>query len=258
MTESYSIITETPGIGASREQLSMLYTRYRFASEYCRGKDVLEVACGSGQGLGYLAKVAKSLVGGDIDENNLRMASEHYRNRGLDIRKLDAHRLDFPDASFDVVILFEAIYYLSDPQKFLLECRRVLRKGGLIIISSVNREWKDFNPSPFSTRYFSASELHDMMGKFCNDVKLLASFPAHNASVRGQLISWVKRIAIRLHLIPNSMKGKVFLKRIFMGKLTPLPAEVTDGMATYKEPTFIDPTLPQSAYKMLYAIGSVS
>ena len=56
------------------EQLQIIYARYRFASELCDDKEVLEVACGSGQGPGCLAKKAKRVVGGDIDENNLSFA----------------------------------------------------------------------------------------------------------------------------------------------------------------------------------------
>lgn len=55
----YSTVTEIPGNKISKEQLTRLYHRYHFASLFCKGKDVLEVACGGGMGLGYLAKFAK-------------------------------------------------------------------------------------------------------------------------------------------------------------------------------------------------------
>ena len=104
----------------------MLYTRYHLASQFSSGKDVLEVACGAGIGLGYLAKRARKAVGGDYSESLLRCVQSHYRSR-VPLLRLDAHQLPFGDGSFDTVLLFETIYYLAEPGKFLDECSRVLR-----------------------------------------------------------------------------------------------------------------------------------
>jgi 2-polyprenyl-3-methyl-5-hydroxy-6-metoxy-1,4-benzoquinol methylase len=65
LATDYCTVTELPGSNATKEQLARLYHRYHFAAGFCEGKDVLEVACGAGQGLGYLARKAKSVVGGD-------------------------------------------------------------------------------------------------------------------------------------------------------------------------------------------------
>src|ERR1039458_7769137 len=91
----YSTITERPGDGAHREQLSALITRYHFAAAQCGGKDVLEVCCGAGIGLGYLAREARSVVGGDIDPLNLSYARKYFRDRkNIQVTELDA--LDTP------------------------------------------------------------------------------------------------------------------------------------------------------------------
>jgi ubiquinone/menaquinone biosynthesis C-methylase UbiE len=106
----YEQVTEIPGLGATREQMSMLYTRYRTAAAFCEGKDVLQVACGAGQGLGYLAAKACRVVGGDYTARLLNLARSHYRDR-IPLVRLDAHKLPFRDQTFEVVILYEAIYY---------------------------------------------------------------------------------------------------------------------------------------------------
>ncbi|MGH2400581.1 MAG: class I SAM-dependent methyltransferase, partial [bacterium] len=107
MSQGYTTVTEVPGSGATREQLAMLYTRYHFAATHCAGKDVLEVACGPGIGLGYLGRSARVVVGGDYDETMLQTAHAHYRDRARVLR-LDAHTLPFAGRAFDVIILFEA------------------------------------------------------------------------------------------------------------------------------------------------------
>ena len=254
MVTDYTIVTETPGIKASKEQLARLYQRYHFALSFCRDKEVLEVACGAGQGLGYLAKVAKRMVGGDIDENNLRFAREHYQGRdNIELHWLDAHDLPFPDKSFDVVILYEAIYYLAHPDIFLDQCHRIIKKGGMLIICTVNKDWPDFNPSPYSTRYFSADELYQLLNERFFNVKLYGAFETATDSLKDKITSIMKRTATSLNMIPRSMKGKEIFKRIFFGKLVPLPAEIEEGMAEYISPVPIPGDSPNSQYKVIYA-----
>jgi ubiquinone/menaquinone biosynthesis C-methylase UbiE len=232
----------------------MLYTRYKTAAAFCEGKAVLEVACSSGQGLGYLAKRARRVVGGDYTAQVLQLARCHYGGN-IPLLRLDAHALPFPARSFDVVILYEAIYYLSRPEQFLEECCRILRDGSVLLICTVNKEWADFNPSPFSTRYFSAKELSDLLQKHQFQVELYGAFPVAKGSTKDAVVSFIKRTAMALHLMPNTMKGKESLKRIFFGKLVPLPPEVVDGMADYAPPVPLSSDSQDSQYKVLYAVA---
>ncbi|MDP2168346.1 MAG: class I SAM-dependent methyltransferase [Thermodesulfovibrionales bacterium] len=252
---SYGGVTETPDTRGSSEQIARLYTRYRFASGFCEGKDVLEVACGAGIGLGYLARHARRVVGGDIDENNLRYARQTYTGKhNIEICLMDAQSLPFGGGVFDAMILYEAIYYLQDAEKFVSEAHRVIRKGGVLLVCTVNKDWPGFNPSPYSHRYFSSDELFGLLkaGGF-SDIALYGDCPATPATLKGKLISGIKRAAVALHLIPKTMKGKELLKRIFFGKLRPLPPEIDDGIAEYTPPRPIDAALPNRDFKVLFA-----
>jgi hypothetical protein len=51
------------------------------------------------------------------------------------------------------------------------------------------------------------------------------------------------------------MKGKETLKRIFFGKLTPLPHEIQDGMTEYTPPVRIPHDFPVHDFKVLYALA---
>lgn len=254
MVHDYTTVTELPGAAASPEQLSMLYTRYAYAAGFCEGKEVLEVACGAGLGLGYLAKKATRVVGGDFTEPLLRVA-RHYYGEAMPLVRLDAHALPFRDRRFDVIILYEAIYYLAGPGQFVKECRRVLRDGGVLLICTVNRGWSDFNPSPFRTHYFSAGELSDLLREHRFQVELHGAFPVVNGSVKDTVVSFLKRAAVTLHLMPKTMKGKELLKRIFFGKPVPLPAKVEEGMAAYSRPAPLSSDSSDSRYKVLFALA---
>lgn len=241
----------------THEQLERMYTRYRFASEFCVGKDVLEVACGTGQGLGYLARQARSVTAGDLDERMVSHARDHYKD-SIEVRQFDAHNLPFGDGSFDVVILYEAIYYLAHPEGFIEEACRVLRDGGILIIGTVNKDWPGFNPSPYSNRYFSANELYALLKRKSFEVKLFADCPANTDGFKGRLIGAIKKTAVRLHLIPKTMKGKEKLKRLFFGKLIPLPPEITDDLGVaYSPPVSISHDSPNIPYKVLFAVGHI-
>lgn len=252
---SYAPVTELPGSGATDEQLRMLAARYRLAVELAAGRDVLEVACGPGIGLGYLARGARRVVGGDIDDRLLLAARRHYGGR-IPLVRLDAQVLPFGGGTFDAVVLFEAVYYLHDPGRFLAECRRVLRPGGVVLISTVNRDWRGFNPSPHSTRYFSADELRALLEGQGFAAELFGGFPAAAATVRAKALTLARDAAVRLRLIPRTMRGKERLKRLVYGRLVPLPAELTDGPPSPR-PVPLDGHGPVPEFKILYAVGRV-
>ena len=62
---------------------------------------------------------------------------------------------------------------------------------------------------------------------------------------------------VSLHLIPKTMKGKELLKRIFSGKLIPLPPEITDDMAEYIPPVPIPFDTPNFEFKVIYAVAQL-
>ncbi|HPP52408.1 MAG TPA: class I SAM-dependent methyltransferase [Thermoguttaceae bacterium] len=255
-TADYTGVTELPGNLAHKEQLSILMTRYHWAAQYARDREVLEAACGAGQGLGYLRRTARRVVGGDIDPNNLTYAEASYRGRtGIELQQFDAQEMPFDDGSFDLVLLFEAIYYLPHPERFFAEAHRVLRPQGQVLVSSVNCQWPGFNPSPYSVRYYTAKELAALAEEAGFGVQMWVGFPDRADSLRRRAIRALRRAAAALRLIPKTMRGKAWLKRLFYGPLQPVPPELCDGLAQPEPLTPITPSTPISLYKMLYLLG---
>jgi SAM-dependent methyltransferase len=251
----YTLITETPGLKATAEQAERLYHRYCFSRQFVNGNDVLEIACGSGIGLGYLSGRAKRVAGIDIEEKNVAKARAYYRGRPMiEARVMDAHKLRYPDESFDIALLHEALYYLNDPAMFVAESSRVLRPAGRLVISTVNRCWRDFHPSPFAQRYFSIAELYDLLRPHFSEISLYGAFPAETGGIGG-MVSFLKRGAVRFNLIPGSLRARAYLKRIFIGRLKPLPEEVFEEMAQYIPPSRIRFGSTDGEYKIIYAVA---
>ena len=63
----------------------------------------------------------------------------------------------------DIIILFEAVYYLENISRFLHEVKRVLRPNGELLLSTANCNLYDFNPSPFSVQYYGSKDLYDLL-----------------------------------------------------------------------------------------------
>ncbi len=105
------------------------------------GMRVLDVATGRGAVLIPAAERAGAggaVVGIDLSEAMVQAAREEAARRGLaaDVRVMDAERLDFPDASFDRVLCGFGVMFFPDLPQALAECRRVLRPGGRIGVST--------------------------------------------------------------------------------------------------------------------------
>lgn len=250
----YSPVIEKVGDWVTQEALSMLYTRYRFAAEFCRGKRLLEVACGEGVGLSFLAKHAAHAVGADITGELLNRGRQVSKG-ALSLLRLNAEALAFCGASRDVIVCYEAIYYIEQPGRFLRECRRVLAPQGRVLLCTVNPEWPDFNPSLHSRRYYSTQQLASLLKDAGFHAEVFGAFPLAQAAPWIACVSWLKRLAVAWHLIPYTMSGKRLLKRLFLGKLVSFPATLEEGMADYAQPVPIAHNQAITTYKILFAVG---
>jgi ubiquinone/menaquinone biosynthesis C-methylase UbiE len=250
----YSEVTELVGARGSRAQFARMCQRYQFAAGFCAGKEVLEVACGAGQGLGFLARRAKRVVGMDVDEGILAMPRERYGKR-IEIRQGNAEALPFADQSFDVVLLLEAIYYLRQPQSFIAEAKRVLRSGGILFVCSANKDLPDFNPSPFSNCYYGPPELSSLFEANGFSAQYFGGDPVGPQSLRSWAFQTIKRAAVKLELVPKTMRGKEPLKRLFFGPLVELPDEVPEKGPPQAAPIAIPSHLPDRRHRVLYAVA---
>lgn len=105
----------------------------RWIREHCRGKDVFEMACGSGGYALRIGPLARSTLAADIAPRTIALAIEQAAQRGLgraiEYRVLDCEQTGLPDASFDVICEGGALHHMDAPVVFR-EAARLLRPGG--------------------------------------------------------------------------------------------------------------------------------
>lgn len=237
----------------------MMYTRYHVAAELARGKRVLEVACGSGQGLGLVGGAAARVVAGDVSDALLRRAHAQYAARVPFVR-FGADALPFTSDTFDLVLLFEASYYVPDTDGAFREMARVLAPGGTALLVSANPERPDFIRSPHSVHYHTADQFRAALERVGLMVTVEGAFPLAGGSrgvgsrLAGRTVFLARRALEALGLVPKTLRGRTRLKRIVYGRLLEIPAEVPDGFGRLAPRVPLLPG-PVTGYKVIYVTG---
>ncbi len=105
------------------------------------GTDVLDVGTGTGivaLKAAALMNTSRKVMAVDLSEGMLTIARGKALDRNLadrvEFRAMDAEQLEFPDASFDVVVSMFALHHFPNPERALSEMYRVLRPGGIVSI----------------------------------------------------------------------------------------------------------------------------
>jgi ubiquinone/menaquinone biosynthesis C-methylase UbiE len=189
--------------------------RYVFASNYTKNKIVLDNACGTGYGAWYMLKKgdAKEVVGVDISEDAINYAKNNYTDENISFICADAADLPFSKKYFDVVVSFETIEHLKDNEKFLSECNRVLKNGGIFICSTPNKKiyspYSEVPLNPFHIREFYPQEFYELISKYFTNIDL---YGQHN-------INLIKRSVFRFgrkmsSIIPNGDAVRTVIKSI--------------------------------------------
>ena len=154
--------------GAAGEIWYEHWHRYQFVSSMVAGREVLDVACGEGYGAALIARHAARVTGADITPAAIAHARARYAvHSNLEFVEADCAALPFPDASFDAVVSFETIEHIAAQEAFLDESRRVLRPGGILVLSCPNKaEYSDkrAHVNAFHVRELYRDELAALIG----------------------------------------------------------------------------------------------
>ncbi|MCL7465908.1 bifunctional 2-polyprenyl-6-hydroxyphenol methylase/3-demethylubiquinol 3-O-methyltransferase UbiG [Phaeovulum sp. NW3] len=110
------------------------------------GLRLLDIGCGGGLLSEPMARLGATVVGADAAERNIPVARLHAEQSGLDIdyRHTTAEAMAAAGERFDVVLNMEVVEHVADPQGFITTCQELLKPGGLMICSTLNRNPKSW------------------------------------------------------------------------------------------------------------------
>jgi 2-polyprenyl-6-hydroxyphenyl methylase/3-demethylubiquinone-9 3-methyltransferase len=130
------------------------------------GLRLLDIGCGGGLLSEPMARLGAEVVGADAAEGNIPVARVHAEKSGLDIdyRHTTAEAMAEAGESFDVVLNMEVVEHVADPLAFLTACRQLLKPGGLMICSTINR-----NPKSFAMAILGAEHVMRWLPKGTHD-----------------------------------------------------------------------------------------
>lgn len=157
-----------PGL-TSNYMFKQALARYQFAKKFIKNKNVLDAACGTGY----------ATIGTGIDNNPeaITFAQRHYQAKYV---VGDILNMPFKNHFFDVVTSFETIEHV-DANKFLLEIKRVLKKNGILILSTPCKNGP--SNSPYHVREFTKVELEILLKKHFKTVAIYGQTSSRRAKI---------------------------------------------------------------------------
>ncbi len=162
---------------------------------------MVELGCGSGYGTKLISKSgAKKVYGIDIDELTIKYAKKFYSHNKISFIKASAMHTKLPKNIADVIVSFETLEHVTNPSKMITEINRILKPGGLLIISTPNKAMS-LDDNPYHIKEFMLTELDSLLNGF-TDIKYF-----------GQGKSIISIIKIYQKLINIKLPSQ--LKRLF-------------------------------------------
>ncbi|MEI8344436.1 MAG: methyltransferase domain-containing protein, partial [Candidatus Omnitrophota bacterium] len=163
--------------------------RYLYVSQFIKGKEVLDIACGEGYGANLLARTAACVTGVDLSEEAVAFASRTYQKNNLQFLRGSVEKIPIDGAGrFDVVVSFETIEHVdaAAQQKFCLEVKRLLKDDGVFIVSSPNKLlYSDTlgHKNEFHRKELYEREFVDLLKKNYTHVALLGQRPLTGSNI---------------------------------------------------------------------------
>ena len=120
-----------------------------------QGLRVLDIGCGGGLLAEPMARLGATVVGADAAERNIPVARVHAQQSGLEIdyRHTTAEAMAADGEQFDVVLNMEVVEHVADPLAYLTACQQLLKPGGLMVCSTINRNPKSFAMAIIGAEY---------------------------------------------------------------------------------------------------------
>ena len=143
-------------IGIIKDALCDHFLKDPAAERPLEGLRILDIGCGGGLLCEPMTRLGAVVVGVDALEPNLKTAKTHAVQMGLDIdyRHGTVEQLvSSGEAPFDAVLNMEVIEHVAGPPQFIKDCAAMVRPGGMMICSTINRTLKAFTLAIVGAEY---------------------------------------------------------------------------------------------------------
>ncbi len=131
-------------IGYIRDRAAAHWHRETLSGTPLEGLSVLDIGCGGGLLSEPMARLGAAVTGVDAAARNIAVAALHAEKQGLaiDYRQGTAEALAEGTVRFDIVLALEIVEHVADVELFLRSCGRLVKPGGLLFLSTLNRTAK--------------------------------------------------------------------------------------------------------------------
>ncbi|WP_051691688.1 class I SAM-dependent methyltransferase [Pedobacter borealis] len=144
--------------------------RYSMLINLVKDKIVLDIASGEGYGSHLLSNTASFVYGVDIDNESVKHANAKYAKKNLTYRQGSASQIPIENFTIDVVVSFETLEHHDQHEEMLTEIKRILKPGGLLIMSTPEKVIPENNP--FHVKELTNAEFQDLIARHFKNVSL--------------------------------------------------------------------------------------
>lgn len=142
-------------IGYIREKICKHFQLDNETRQPFSGLKLLDIGCGGGLICEPMARLGADITGVDASDRNIAVASLHAKDMGLTIayRATTAEALVEAGECYDVVLALEIVEHVVDPDAFIASCASLVKPGGLLIMSTLNRTLKSLAMAKIGAEY---------------------------------------------------------------------------------------------------------
>jgi 2-polyprenyl-6-hydroxyphenyl methylase/3-demethylubiquinone-9 3-methyltransferase len=202
-------------------QIAAQFDRDRRAASPFAGLDILDVGCGGGLIAEPMARLGARVTGIDAAEAAIAAARGHARESGLEIdyRATTAEALAEEGAGFHVALALEVVEHVPDPPALIATLGRLVRPGGLVILSTLNR-----TPQSFVKAIVGAEWVMGWLPRGTHDWRRFVTPEELSAMAEGAMLQVVDRTGMayaplsdRWSLAPDDLSANYLLTAVKPG-----------------------------------------
>ena len=189
------------------------------------GGNVLEIGCGWGRGLEILTKAADRYTGIDKNKELIESLSEAYPTATFIAASIPPLR-DLADNTFDYIVTFQVIEHIENDDLFIKEAYRVLKPGGKLLLTTVNKTFS-LTRNPWHVREYYADSLKLLITKYFSKIdtrgihgneKVMTYYEQNKESVkkltRFDIFNLQYRLPRRLLQVPYDLMNRLNRNRL--------------------------------------------